>query len=108
MPKDENQFDFKGTYTEYFEKIFREEFPEFSFTLSHPKYYSSDIYSFTKDGSKALVIELMKKNCSAKALRRETQREGVAYLRFYTDCSDIGWWNARTYVIGKMREALKL
>ncbi|MBR5981187.1 MAG: hypothetical protein IK035_04195 [Firmicutes bacterium] len=108
MPKDENQFDFKGTYTEYFEKIFREDFPGCSFTLSHPKYYSSDIYTFTKDGSKALVIELMKKNCSAKALRRETQREGVPYLRFYTDCSDIGWWNARSYVVGRMREALKL
>ena len=108
MPKDENQFDFKGTYTEYFEKIFREDFPEYGFTLNHPKYYSSDIYTFTKGGSKALVIELMKKSCSAQALRRDTLREGVPYLRFYTDCSDIGWWNARTYVVGKMREALKL
>ena len=37
MPKDENQFAFKGTYKEYFEKIFREEFPEYSFMLNHPK-----------------------------------------------------------------------
>ena len=108
MPKDENQFDFKGTYREYFEKIFTEEFPEYSFLLSHPKYYESDIYTFSKGGSKALVIELMKKSCSAQALRRQTLREGIPYLRFYTNCSDIGWWNARTYVIGKMREALKL
>jgi len=108
MPKDENQFSFNGTYQEYFEKIFREEFPKYNFLLSHPKYYSSDIYTFSKDGSKALVIELMKKSCSAQALRRQTLREGIPYLRFYTNCSDIGWWNARTYVIGKMREALKL
>lgn len=107
MPKDENQFDFKGTYKEYFEKIFREDFSEYSFMLSHPKYYSSDIYTFSQDGSRKLVVELMKKSCEAQALRRETLREGVAYLRFYTDCSDQGWWNARTYVVGRIREALK-
>ena len=106
MPKDENQFDFNGTYREYFEKIFREEFPGCSFMLSHPKYYESDIYSFTKGGSKVLVIELMKKQCTAQKLRRDTQREGIPYLRFYTNCSDIGWWNAKTYVVGKIKEAL--
>ena len=106
MPKDENQFDFKGTYKEYFEKIFREDFPEYSFMLNHPKYYSSDIYTFSQGGSKKLVIELMKKSCAAQALRRETLQEGIAYLRFYVDCSDQGWWNARTYVVGRIREAL--
>ena len=106
MPKDENQFSFNGTYKEYFEKIFMEEFSEYSFMLAHPKYYSSDIYTFSQGGSKKLVVELMKKSCDAQALRRETQREGIPYLRFYTNCSDIGWWNARTYVIGKIREAL--
>ena len=44
MPKDENQFSFNGTYKEYFEKIFTEEFPEYSFLLAHPKYYSSLLY----------------------------------------------------------------
>ena len=106
MPKDENQFSFNGTYKEYFEKIFTEEFPEYSFLLAHPKYYSSDIYTFSQGGSKKLVVELMKKRCEAQALRRETLREGIPYLRFYTDCSEIGWWNPRTYVIGKIREAL--
>ena len=52
------------------------------------------------------MIELMKKSCAAQALRRETLRDGIAYLRFYTDCSDQGWWNARTYVVGKIKEAL--
>ncbi len=106
MPKDENQFSFNGTYKEYFEKIFTEEFADYSFMLAHPKYYSSDIYTFSQSGEKKLVVELMKKRCEAQALRRETQREGIPYLRFYTDCSEIGWWNARTYVIGKIREAL--
>ena len=106
MPKDENQFSFNGTYKEYFEKIFTEEFPEYSFLLAHPKYYSSDIYTFSQGGSKKLVVELMKKRCEAQALRRETLREGIPYLRFDTDCSEIGWWNPRTYVIGKIREAL--
>ena len=106
MPKEENQFSFNGTYKAYFEKIFQEEFPELSFMLSHPQYYDSDIYSFTKGGEKKLVIELMKKSCSAQKLRRDTLREGVPYLRFYTDCSGIGWWNARSYVTGKMKEAL--
>ena len=106
MPKDENQFAFKGTYKEYFEKIFREEFSEYNFMLSHPKYYSSDIYTFSQGVDRKLVIELMKKSCEAQALRRETLREGIAYLRFYVDCSDQGWWNARTYVVGRIREAL--
>ncbi len=106
MPKDENQFSFKGTYRQYFEGIFKEEFPEYSFMLTHPQYYDSDVYSFTKGGEKKLVIELMQKKCDARKLRRDTQREGIPYLRFYTDCSDQGWWNARSYVIGKMRGAL--
>ncbi len=106
MPKDENQFSFKGTYRQYFEGIFKEEFPEYSFMLTHPQYYDSDVYSFTKGGEKKLVIELMQKKCDARKLRRDTQREGIPYLRFYTDCSDQGWWNARSYVIGRMKEAL--
>ena len=106
MPKDENQFAFKGTYKEYFEKIFAEDFPEYSFILSHPKYYSSDVYTFSQGGSKKAVVELMKKSCSAQALRRDTLKEGLGYARFYVDCSDQGWWNARTYVVGKIKEAL--
>lgn len=106
MPKDENQFSFSGTYQEYFESIFRSEFADLSFTLSHPQYYDSDIYTFTKAGNTVLVIELMKKSCAAQKLRRDTLRSGVPYLRFYTNCSDIGWWNARTYVINRMKEAL--
>ena len=106
MPKDANQFDFKGSYQEYFEDIFRSEFADLSFDLTHPQYYNSDIYSFTKAGAKVLVIELMSRKCEANKLRRDTLRSGVPYLRFYTDCSDIGWWNARTYVVNRMKEAL--
>ena len=106
MPKDENQFSFNGSYQEYFEGIFRSEFADLSFELTHPQYYRSDIYSFRQAGAKVLVIELMSGKCSANKLRRDTQRSGIPYLRFYTDCSDIGWWNARTYVIGRMKEAL--
>ena len=107
MPKDENQFSFKGSYREYFEGIFRSEFADLSFELSHPQYYESDIYTFTQAGAKVLVIELMKKSCAANKLRRDTQRSGVPYLRFYTNCSDIGWWNARTYVVNRIKEALR-
>ena len=106
MPKDDNQFSFQGSYREYFEQIFRTEFADLAFELAHPKYYSSDIYNFTKDGAKVLVIELMSGKCSANKLRRDTQRSGLPYLRFYTDCSDIGWWNAKTYVVNRMKEAL--
>ncbi|MBO4873306.1 MAG: hypothetical protein J5496_07815 [Lachnospiraceae bacterium] len=106
MPKDENQFSFNGSYREYFEGIFRSEFADLSFELSHPQYYKSDIYTFRQAGNPVLVIELMGKSCAANKLRRDTLRSGLKYLRFYTDCSDIGWWNARTYVIGRMKEAL--
>lgn len=106
MPKDDNQFSFPGSYREYFEQIFRGEFADLSFELTHPQYYKSDIYNFTQNGGKVLVIELMSGKCTANKLRRDTQRAGIPYLRFYTDCSDIGWWNAKTYVIGCMKKAL--
>ncbi len=106
MPKEENQFSFNGTYQAYFEQIFRSEFADCSFELTHPVYYDSDIYTFFRDGKKVLVIELMRKRCEAQKLRRDTLRSGIPYLRFYIDCSEIGWWNARSYVVGKIRGAI--
>ena len=106
MPKDENQFSFNGTYKAYFEQIFRTEFAAYPFTLTHSQYYDSDVYSFTKNGEKVLVVELMRTNCDATKLRRDTLRAGVPYLRLYIDCSEIGWWNARTYVVDRIRKAI--
>ena len=107
MPKDENQYTFNGTYREYFEDIFRSEFADFTFELTHPDRYDSDIYTFSRNGEKLLVVELVRKSCEAKKLRRDTENAGIGYLRFYIDCRDIGWWNARSYVVGRMRGILR-
>ena len=104
MPEEENQFNFDGPFWVYFENIFR---AEFAATPFQKKEISSEriVYTFCSGVSKALVVELMPQKCSAYKLREDCKKEGVPYLRFYIDHD--GWWNTKTYVITRMREAMK-
>ena len=104
MPSEPNQHNFPGSYTEYFESIFREELPQFTVTSETVRNGTGTVYTFLDGETKALVIELMSDRCSAKALRRECQQAGVPYLRFYYDHD--GWWNTRSYVVGRIQSAL--
>ncbi len=104
MPAEENQFNYNGTYTEYFEHIFSEEFPSVQFTASQGMNAANPIYSFFSNGKKVLIVELKSESSSAQRFRIAAEKEGVPYLRFYYDHS--GWWNTRSYVVGRMRKIL--
>ena len=108
MPAEENQYSFSGNYIQYFEKIFSEEFPSYQITHEPaPKWQKpGEIFTFMNAGRRVLVVELMSEKCSAKKLKYQCRNEGVPYLRFYYDHH--GWWNARSYVAGRVRSALSV
>ena len=102
MPAEENQYNYGGTYTEYFENIFSTDFAEYR--TEKTTEYARTAYSFYSGASKVLVVELMPESSSANKLRRECEKAGVAYLRFYYN--HYGWWNTRSYVKGRISTAL--
>ena len=104
MPDEENQFNYNGPFTEYFEKIFTEEFPEYEISWNKPENSRSYIFSFYLYGDKKLIVEIMPCTSSAKALRERCHDAGMPYLRFYYDRH--GWWNTRAYVIERTKKAL--
>ena len=106
IPTRENQYNSGLNYREYFELIFRENFPEYDLGLEEAANRPATIVTFTKAGAKALVVELMSERSSAKMLRWRCENEGVPYLRFYYD--HWGWWNTREYVVKRVKEALGL
>ncbi|MBO4421935.1 MAG: hypothetical protein J5879_00735 [Clostridia bacterium] len=105
MPDEENQFNYKGTYTEYFENIFSTEFSAYRVEKERSRYSGKIIvYTFFEGARKALVVELMSSSSESKKIRRDCAAQGIPYLRYYYDYD--GWWNTRSYVIRRTREAL--
>lgn len=104
IPSRENQYNSGLDYREYFELIFRENFPEYDISFEEAGNRPSTIVTFTNAGAKALVVELMSEKTSAKMLRWRCEKEGVPYLRFYYD--HWGWWNEKSYVIERTAKAL--
>ena len=106
MPSEENQYSFNGTYVEYFDRVFHEEFP--SYRIEHapaPNGRRATIFTFYNAQGKALVVELMSESSEAKKLRKECAAENIPYLRFYYDHH--GWWNTRSYVVKRTLAALR-
>ena len=103
-PAEENSFTYQGTYLEYFEHVFREEFPEYTLDIEQYNNGRRAVVRFMKDGACALVTELLNSSASVFKLRRDTLRAGIPYLRYYYDHE--GWWNARSYVTERTRAAL--
>lgn len=103
-PAEENSFTFNGTYLEYFDRIFRAEFPEYSLETEQFNNGKRAAVRFMKDGQCALVVELLNDSSSVFRLRRDTLRAGIPYLRYYYDHE--GWWNTRSYVTERTRAAL--
>ena len=62
------------------------------------------IYTFFSGAGKALVVELMTESSEAVKFRNDCIKAGVPYLRFYYDHE--GWWNTRSYLVGRMRGVL--
>ena len=105
IPAEENQYNFNGTYIQYFEKIFREDFGAYTFTSAPGSNSFSPIYTFFRDGAKVLIGELKSESSEAQRFRRAAEAEGVPYLRFYYDHS--GWWNTRKYVTERIGKVLR-
>ena len=104
VPAGDNQYNFRGSYKEYFANIFREEFPSFEVRQSDANGGKVTLFAFYKDGSQVLLVELMSDRSEANKRRHDTQAAGIAYLRFYYDHP--GWWNERSYVVTRVRKVL--
>jgi len=106
LPGEENQYNYPGSYVEYFAHVFREDFPEYRVTHEQAAKRKATVFTFwSAAGSKALVVELMPESSEAKKLRNECANLGIPYLRFYYDHE--GWWNTRAYVDQRVRGALR-
>ena len=104
MPDEENQFNFNGTYVQYFEKVFREEFPRYDVQKETSPNGKRTTFFFRDGGQVALVVEVLSQSCDVYKHRRDCAARGIPYLRFYHDHE--GWWNTRAYVVKRVGEAL--
>ena len=102
MPAEENQYNFNGTYVQYFEDIFRMEFSQYRVEKEDDK--SAVVFTFYMSGEKALVVEILSEKSVRYRLRRECEESNLPYLRFYHNHH--GWWNTRAYVIKRVKTAL--
>lgn len=105
MPAEENQYNFNGTYKEYFNDVFSKEFPAYRIETADANYGRATVFTFWESGQKVLVVELLSRKSSAYKLRDDCKKEKVPYLRFYYDYH--GWWNTREYVKQRTQKALK-
>lgn len=107
IPNEECQYNYSGSFEQYFEHVFAEDFPAYRTEKAYvnkPDYKKRVAYTFYNGAAKVLVVELMPESCEAKKFREDVKRSGVSYLRFYYDHE--GWWNTRAYVTGRIRAIL--
>lgn len=104
MPAEENQFNYPGSYVEYFDHVFKTEFPEYRITCETPRNYTATIFIFWNGPQRALVAEILPQHSSAVKLRNDCRANGTPYLRYYYDHE--GWWNTYSYVRDRTRAAL--
>lgn len=105
MPNEPNQFNYPGSYLQYFEDIFNREFAAYRVVRSeNPRSSKTTVYSFYDGARPALVVEIMSQGADLHQLRRDCERNRIPYLRFYYNHD--GWWNARSYVVNRIRNAL--
>ena len=105
MPNEPNQYNYYGTFWEYFEDIFHHEFSEYSVTRKeNPRALSVYTYYFSKGDGTLLVVELLAKRNEVCKVRNDCRKQGIPYLRFYYDVD--GWWNTRSYVIDRIHKLL--
>lgn len=104
MPAEENQFNYSGTYKEYFSNVFSSEFPSYRIESSDVNNGRATVFTFWDGSRKALVVELLSEKSAAQKLRSDCLKENIPYLRYYYDHH--GWWNTRAYVKERTRNAL--
>ncbi|HBR04921.1 MAG TPA: hypothetical protein DD722_04065 [Lachnospiraceae bacterium] len=100
MPVDENQYNYNGTFMEYFEFVIKEEYPMYKLVVNH-----DEKQFLLYDGAKpVLVVEILSERNNTNWLRNKCKFEGTPYCRFYYDHQ--GWWNTREYVKHRTHLAL--
>lgn len=104
MPAEENQYNYNGTYKEYFDHVFRSEFPSYRIESSDFQNGKRTVFTFWDGSRKALVAELVSRKSSVYKTSTDCRNEGVPYLRYYYDYH--GWWNTREYVKQRTGKAL--
>ena len=104
VPQEECLWTFQGPYFLYFEKVFTESFPQYRTEREAAKGRKAVIFTFWNATEKALCVEIVAGNSSAKKFRAECQAAGIPYLRFYY--GHWGWWNTRSYVENRVLNAL--
>ena len=104
MPQEENQYNYNGTYKEYFNDVFRSTYPMYKIEEADAYNGRGTIFTFWEGDRKALVVELLSRKSSVYKLREDCKKTGIPYLRFYYDYD--GWWNTREYVKNRTQIAL--
>ena len=120
MPREENQYSYPGEYYEYFAMIFARDFPSLRaeqagrfmgnddravrYGRPQPKRRVATVFTLWDGSRKALVVELLSEHAQTTKLRNDCDRQGIPYLRFYYNHR--GWWNTRSYVVERVRQAL--
>ena len=102
MPAEENQYNYNGSYRDYFMSIFRSEFA--GYEITEEVFGKATVITFRSGGQIALVVELLSRTSSHQKRRSDCRRMNIPYLRYYYDYD--GWWNTRAYVIQRTRSAL--
>ena len=104
IPAEENQYNFQGTWLQYFDKILHEDWDEYSIRREEGYDDRCPLFVFYSGAKKELVIELKTERSTAQRIKKQCAAEGVRYLRFYYDHE--GWWNTRAYVRARISKAL--
>ncbi len=104
MPAEENQYNYNGTYREYFEHIFRDDFSQYQLKAEPQPGGKRIVYTLFDLGRTVCVVEVMHQGSDSKKLREKCRRNGIGYCRFYHNHD--GWWNTREYVVTRIKEAI--
>ncbi|MBO4418659.1 MAG: hypothetical protein J5789_02395 [Oscillospiraceae bacterium] len=105
MPDEPNQYNYHGSFREYFEDIFQRDFAEYQVSRQENSRSSGACaYTFTQGAETLLAVELLSRRNDVYKLRNDCRKQGIPYLRFYYDVD--GWWNTRAYVIDRVSKAL--
>ena len=104
MPAEENQYNYNGHFTAYFENIFNTEFAAYRYEKAVLYEDRRIVYYFYSGDAKVLAVELMTDKSDARKFRNDCRKAGLAYVRFYFNHP--GWWNTRGYVVRRIKEAL--
>ena len=104
MPAEENQYNYNGHFTAYFENIFNNDFAAYRYEKAVLYEDRRIVYYFYSGDAKVLAVELMTDKSDARKFRNDCRKAGLAYVRFYFNHP--GWWNTRSYVVRRIKEAL--